>query len=75
MKMNAERVMVLIEHWAGCAIFFGLGYWMLSYLKSGAALLIALAVIMLGAFTKLVTHSRLKRLYAETPSSGSSSAS
>lgn len=64
MKINTERVLILTERWASCAIAFGTGYWMLSYLKGGVALIIALALAGLGAFAKLVSHSRLQRLYA-----------
>ena len=71
MKIKTERVLILVEHWASCAIAFGIGYWMLSYLKSGVALMIALALACLGAFAKLVAHSRLQRLY-EAATSGSS---
>ena len=73
MKTNTERFLILTERWATCAIAFGIGHyfdriilrrnWMLSYLKSGVALIIALALVSLGAFAKLIAHSRLQRLY------------
>jgi len=71
MKINRERVLILAEHWASCAMGFGLGYWMLSYLQSGLAHVIAWALVGLGAFAKVAVHSRLKRLYEDAASSGS----
>jgi len=73
MKIITQRVLILTEHWASCAIAFGLGYWILSAVKHEPAVLIAFAVVGVGAFVKLITHSRLKRLYGEAPSTGSSS--
>ena len=63
MKTNTERFLILTERWATCAIAFGIGHWMLSYLKSGVALIIALALVSLGAFATLLAHSRLQRLF------------
>jgi hypothetical protein len=63
MKLNTQRTLILTEHWASCAIAFGIGYWMLSYLQSGVALMIALGLAFLGAITKLIAHSRLQQLH------------
>jgi hypothetical protein len=69
MKIETERALMLVLHWANGAIAFGVGYWMLSYLESGVALMIALGLASLGAFTKLVVHSRLHRLHESTSES------
>ena len=75
MKMNTERLLILTEHWASCAIAFGLGCWILSALNHEAAVLVAFAIVPVGALAKLITHSRLKHLYGDPGSSGSPPAS
>lgn len=74
MKINTYRVLILTQHLASCAIFFGLGYLILSALKQEAAILIAFAIMPAGAIVILITRSWLKRLCGEAASAGSSSA-
>jgi hypothetical protein len=69
MNANSERRLLRGHFWASCAIMFGVGYLVLSQIKYG--ILVAMALTFTGAVGKLVIHSRLERLYRETSPVGS----
>ena len=69
MKTNSETKLLQGHFWASCAIMFGVGYMVLSQIKYG--FLVAVALTLCGALAKLVIHSRLDRLYRETRPGGS----
>ncbi len=69
MKANSERRLLRAHFLASCAIMFGVGYLVLSQIKYG--ILVAVALTFTGAVGKLFIHSRLERLYRETSSAGS----
>ena len=69
MKTNSEAKLLRGHFWASCGIMFGVGYMVLSQVKYG--ILVAVALTLCGALAKLIIHSRLDRLYRETRSANS----
>jgi 4-hydroxybenzoate polyprenyltransferase len=62
MKIETERALIRLHHWASCVMAFGIGYCMLSFLQREMAFMIAWGLVLLGALTKVVADSRLHRL-------------
>jgi hypothetical protein len=60
MKINTEANLLRAHLWASCAIMFGAGYILLSQIKYG--ILLAIALTFSGALAKLMVQSRLHRL-------------
>jgi hypothetical protein len=60
MKFNNQANLLRVHFWASCAIMFGAGGMLLSQIKYG--ILVAIAVTFFGAVAKVIVQSRLHRL-------------
>jgi hypothetical protein len=59
-KIARERLLFLGDFWGSCAINFGAGYVLLSNLKRGLAIPIALILVTAGFIARLVIKSKRK---------------